>query len=52
MWFILDGICMVGFGVEIGMLLLFLLVVLFVINFDNVNEVVMYRFFDFIWLFK
>lgn len=49
MWLMLDGICKVGFGVDIGILLLFLFVVLFVKNFDDVNEVVMYWFFDLFW---
>lgn len=52
MRFILEGICKVGFGVEIGILFEFLLVVFFVMNFDNVNEVVIYWFFDFFWLLK
>lgn len=48
----LDGICTVGFGVEIGTLSPSLPAVPFATNFDNANEAVTYRFFDPIWPLK
>lgn len=48
----LDGICKVGFGVDIGTLSPSLPAVPFATNFDNANEAVTYRFFDPFWRLK
>ncbi|XP_024401443.1 cytochrome P450 704B1 [Physcomitrium patens] len=52
MRFTLEGICKVGFGVEIGTLSESLPAVPFATNFDNANEAVTYRFFDPFWPLK
>lgn len=48
----LEGICKVGFGVEIGTLSPSLPAIPFASNFDNANEAVTYRFFDPFWRLK
>lgn len=48
----LDGICKVGFGVDIGTLSPSLPEVPFATNFDNANEAVTYRFYDPLWPLK
>jgi len=48
----LDGICKVGFGVDIGTLAPSLPAVPFATSFDNANEAVTYRFFDPLWRLK
>lgn len=49
---ILDFICKVGFGVEIGILVLDLLENCFVKVFDIVNIIVIFCFIDFFWKMK
>lgn len=49
---ILDFICKVGFGVEIGILVFELLENFFVWVFDIVNIIVIFRFIDFLWKIK
>lgn len=48
----LDGICKVGFGVELDTLHPSLPAVPFAVHFDNANEAVTYRFFDPLWRLK
>ena len=48
----LDGICKMGFGVEIGTLHPSFPAVPFATNFDDANEAVTYRFFDPLWQLK
>lgn len=52
MRFTLDGICKVGFGVEIGTLSPSFPSVPFASNLDASNEAVLYRFFDPFWPLK